>query len=101
MRTEYRKIEGNLQLTEDLALYGMVTGDVTVLSGMSLDLYGAIGGNADIAAGAGANIYGVVAGDVVNSGTVEIRGIVCGDVRSKTGKVHFSADCVIVGARDV
>ena len=101
MRKQYKKIEGHLLLIDDLELHGMVTGNITVPAGKTLLLHGMCCGSLIIEAGARASIEGTVSGDVLNSGFAEIGGTVNGNVRSRNGKVHFSADCVIGGARDI
>jgi len=95
------KIEGNLLVSEDLKINGVVAGNIVVASGASLHLCGMCAGNVVIEKGASASITGFVRGDVINRGTIEIYGMVQGNVRSKEGKVLFSADSVIGGAREV
>jgi cytoskeletal protein CcmA (bactofilin family) len=98
MRTENGKIDDNLIVAENFELNGMVTGSITVQSGKSLDLNGVCAGDLVVETGASANVSGMVAGDIVNSGAVELLGLVQGNVRSKNTIFKRSPKAVIMGS---
>ena len=71
------KHEGDLNLSGDLELAGVVTGTVTVPPGAYLRMSGLIAGNLVVERKARAKISGVVDGSVINNGgTVHVSGIV-------------------------
>jgi cytoskeletal protein CcmA (bactofilin family) len=79
MRKEFGQIEGEVHLTDDLALYGMCVGDIVVESGGCLHLYGMCAGNVDVKPGAVVVVYGMCTGTVTNSGgKLEISGMIVG-----------------------
>ncbi|HEY2511191.1 MAG TPA: response regulator [Polyangiaceae bacterium] len=82
MIDEKNRIDGDLTVTEDTRLYGLVTGSATVESGKTLIVHGGIGRDLILEGGATAHVYGTVFGDVVNRGaelrlwkTGRIRGV--------------------------
>lgn len=86
MRQEYGQVEGNIELNDHLALYGLCAGDITVHDGGALHLYGMCAGNVDVKPGGCARIYGLCTGDVINhGGELEVRGMVIGDIQKKGG----------------
>ena len=87
MRKEYNQIEGDLQLSDHLAIYGMCLGDIVVESGGDLHLYGMVAGNIEVKEGGSLCLYGMCTGHVVNlGGNLEISGLVAGNVEKKGGK---------------
>ena len=97
MRIEYGSIHGDQVLSEDLALYGLATGSLTIGAGHALYLYGMCNGNVIVEAGASATLLGTVAGDVVNRGTAVLHGVVQGGVYSKGASLTKSPTSVVVG----
>ncbi|HET6349135.1 MAG TPA: hypothetical protein VFH88_08635 [Candidatus Krumholzibacteria bacterium] len=86
MRKEFGQVEGDLHLTDSLALYGMCTGDIVVESGGVLHLYGMCAGDLCVQPGGAIVIYGMCTGTVVNSGgRLEICGMVVGNVEKNAG----------------
>jgi len=86
MRTEYGQIEGDLSVSDHLALYGLCAGDITVENGGALHLYGMCAGNVEVKKGGCAVVYGLCTGDAINSGgELEVRGMVIGDIKKLGG----------------
>lgn len=77
MRTVNDKIEGDVNLLEDLQLNGLITGSVTVTSGVNFHLNGMVSKNVRLEPGSNAVINGTVSGELRNEGgTVTIGGVV-------------------------
>src|SRR3546814_19734742 len=68
MKAVHDKIEVPFAIEEDLALYGMVIGSVTLRSGIKLILHGTIDGDLILETGERAIIHGTVAGRICNEG---------------------------------
>jgi hypothetical protein len=98
VKTERRKIEGNLEVSEPLQLYSTVTGNLTVKSGGSLFLYGTCAGDLAVEKGGEATIYGTVSGNLDNRGTVKHFGTIGGSVLPGDGTFENHADAVVRGA---
>ena len=76
MRAGHDSIEGPLEIGEDMALYGTISGAATLKSGARFILHGTIMGDLTIEAGARAILHGTVAGRIYNEGgRVEIFGM--------------------------
>jgi len=87
MRKEYNQIEGDVRVSDHLALYGMCLGDMVVEPGGDVHLYGMVAGNIEVMEGGSVCLYGMCTGHVVNSGgNLEISGLVVGNVEKKAGK---------------
>lgn len=97
MRIEYGTIAGDQQLAEDLALYGVANGSLTVGAGRLLYLYGLCCADLIVEEGATATVLGTVAGNVINRGTVALHGLVQGNVQTKGAKFEKSPASVISG----
>ena len=81
MKIEKGMVNGDLKVSSDFKLQGMVTGSVVVSSGANFYLHGVVSANVTVSEGATTEIYGVVAGNVINNGgTLIIKGIVKGTV---------------------
>ena len=78
MINEYNTIEGDVVLDEDLCLYGMVTGDVTVPANRELRLYGMVSGNLTVEADGSAIVHGMVCKSLTAFGRAEVAGTVVG-----------------------
>jgi hypothetical protein len=61
-------IEGPITATRDTALWGSVSGDVVIRSGVRLELYGKVRGDLIVEQGGVALVRGSVSGTVVNRG---------------------------------
>jgi cytoskeletal protein CcmA (bactofilin family) len=102
MRIESGKVEGDLVLSEDLELRGLVTGDVRLQQGIFFALVGLVGGSVIVESGATAIIRGTVSKDVVNKGgTIEIYGSVGRSVRTASGNTVVANGAMIAGLRRV
>lgn len=79
MRALHGRLDGPCRIEEDLAVYGMVTGNAQVVGGSRLILHGTVAGDLIIERGASASIHGTVTGWVRNmGGKAEIFGVVNG-----------------------
>ena len=95
MRTEYGQIEGDLSVSDHLALYGLCAGDITVEAGGALHLYGMCAGNVNVKKGGCAVVYGLCTGDAINDGgDLEVRGMVIGDITK-----HGGTTTILPGAK--
>lgn len=90
---ETGKIEGDVSITKDFQLNGMITGSVTVETGAHFLLHGTVNKDVIVSNGASAQINGIVNGNVINQGgVVKIQGVVHGTVQ---GEVKISPNAVI------
>lgn len=96
MRAESGKIEGDLGVQEDVAIYGMVTGSILVTGGI-LHLHGMCLKNVIVRSGGTAKLHGMVSGDAINEGgSLEVLGTVNGAVRTVNGTTVVSPSAVVV-----
>src|SRR4051812_22228205 len=89
MKVLNETVEGDLDVTSDLKITGMVTGNVTVRESAWLDLYGTVGGSLLIAKEASAQVFGTVRKDLDAEGFASIDGTVGGTVRRHQGGQLF------------
>lgn len=90
--------EGNLTLTETVAIEGVVTGEVNLESGVRLDLYGTVGADLILQDGAIVNLHGVVGGDVINNGgTLSVYGIIGGELHRNGGESDIASGAIVNG----
>lgn len=100
MQYENRKIDGDLNLSSDLELHGMVTGNIKVLPGATLFLHGICGENLIVENKATAHVHGTVGGNVENrGGVVEIFGTVTGHVLELSGTTFIDKNAMILKKR--
>lgn len=93
MNTENGKIEGNINITEDFQLNGLVTGGASVTNGAHFKLNGVVSKDLTIAADSSADVNGVVNGNIINAGGVlNVAGVVRGNIY---GPANISANAVI------
>ena len=93
MNTENGKIEGNINITEDFQLNGVVTASASVINGAYFKLNGVVSKDLTIAAGSSVDVNGVVNGNIINEGgVVNVTGVVRG---SLYGAAHVSANAVV------
>lgn len=99
MRTFSGQHEGDLRLSEDLELLGMVTGTLTVPQGRYLDLKGTVKADLVIENGGRAVVRGKVDGTVRNlGGDVEILGMVGAVHDVGATRSTIASGAVITGA---
>ena len=100
MREIKHKINGDYQIEQDTILRGMVTKDLTIVSGIHLDLHGMVSGNLIANSGSSVNIYGTVVGTVVNEGAdITIYGTVGSIYSTKEGAQTQVASGAVVNDR--
>ncbi len=81
MKVEEGRIEGDITVDEEFQLDGIISGNITVVSGGSLILHGTCLGSLTIESDASANVHGTVVGDVHNQGgQLEVHGSVEGNI---------------------
>lgn len=89
------RITGQLTVTHDVVLHGMVIGDVWVTGGAVLTLYGVVTGDLHVDAGGAAVIRGAVNGAVINKGErIQVFGTV-GEVTG-FGTTHLDANAAVL-----
>jgi cytoskeletal protein CcmA (bactofilin family) len=97
MRVEQGKLEGSLEVSDELNLQGMATGNVTVVLGGVLILNGMCCGNLLLESGSRVELHGMVLGDVLNrGGELAVYGIVNGSVRTDSGQTFVSPNAKIM-----
>jgi len=97
LQTENGKIEGDFVVSGQFTLNGMVTGTTTVAPGASFQLHGMCCGDLVVSSGATAVLFGTVVGNLVNTGVVELRGVIQGNVFSKGAHFQRSPSSVVKG----
>jgi len=97
MTAENGKIEGDLKVDTTFTLNGMVTGSITVIQGGILQLHGMCCGDLIIEQGGIAIVNGIVVRNIFNQGTIEVRGIVNGNVSSKGAHYQQAPGAVVRG----
>ena len=86
MNTEHGKINGDVEITSELKMHGMFTGNVTVKDGGFLILHGMATKTLIMEQGAIVEIHGTVTGDVINKGgKLSISGMVLGQIIEQAG----------------
>jgi cytoskeletal protein CcmA (bactofilin family) len=80
MRDFDGKFDGPFTVANDLRLRGMIAGDATVASGVTLELHGMVTGDLFVEDGATVFIRGTVSGSVTNRGRVEVKGRIGGSL---------------------
>lgn len=90
---ETGKIEGDVSISKNFQLDGLITGSATVETGMHFQLQGVVNKDLIVSNGASAQINGTVNGNVINlGGVVRIQGVVRGIVQ---GEAEISPNAVI------
>jgi cytoskeletal protein CcmA (bactofilin family) len=99
MRIEDGKIEGDIQLDQELTLSGMVTGNIIVVDGGLLNLNGTCCKDLTLQEGAKVYLRGTVGGSVFNrGGYVEIYGTVAGSLHTtEEGSTFVDPHAVVKG----
>ena len=99
MKLENGKIEGDLVVSEDLQLNGMVTGNIIVTDSAKLLLNGMCLGSVHIEGDSTAIVHGIVQENIENSnGTLHVYGTVNGDVISGSGETKISSEARVCGS---
>lgn len=89
------KHEGNLSVSDDLHISGMVTGTVTVQDNAHLELTGMVVKDLVVAEGASVNVLGMVCGSVINNGgMLYITGIV-GAIHRNGGTTELAPNAIV------
>ena len=97
MKIETGKIEGDLSLSHQLVMAGMVTGNITVTAGGVLELTGMCLQSVIVKPGGTARILGMVQKDVINEGgSIKITGTIHGAVTTKSGTTVVDQVAVVV-----
>ena len=96
MRNINGKINGDLCLNDNAEIHGMVTGTITVLSGVTLFLYGLCGKNLIVEKNAKTIVHGMVSGNIENrGGNLEVYGLVVGRVLEISGITLIDKNALI------
>lgn len=74
--------DGDLDVTEDTAIYAQVTGSVTVRDKQHLHLYGQVFGQVFVQPGGQAVIFGQALGGLHNAGRTVVHGMVLKDYKA-------------------
>jgi cytoskeletal protein CcmA (bactofilin family) len=85
MKDFHDKIDGPYTVTTDMNLYGMIAGETTVASGVTLWLYGMVTGDLRVQPSARVYLHGTVSGSVINAGEVDHHGVISGALRDVDG----------------
>lgn len=93
-----RKIEGNYVVSADEKFHGMVTGVVTIKSGVKYINCGMLCNDVIVEEGASFYNHGMVTGNVMGEGYAEIWGMVKGHLSSMIN-AYVHKDSVINGKR--
>jgi len=83
-------LSGDLTLTSDVTMRGVVKGNVVVKSGVEFNFNGVIKGSLIVEPRATAYIDGVITRDLLLSGSTLLKGVIKGNVRPKhSGELHI------------
>ena len=97
MTIEHGKIDGDINLSYELVLHGMTTGNITVTKGGVLILHGMCCQNLMVEKDGHAYLHGLVAGNVLNrGGYLEVYGTVKGHVHTYEGDTFIDPEAVVV-----
>ena len=90
---------GDVTLSEDAEIRGMVPGKVYVRPNVLLQLFGIVSGGVTVEKGGRAQLRGIVLGDVMNvGGVLEVYGTVKGNIiTSESGKTTIDQNAVVHG----
>jgi cytoskeletal protein CcmA (bactofilin family) len=80
-------ISSNVTVRKDLILYGIISGDVTLVSPSILTIYGMVNGNVEVLEGTSLILHGMINGNVVNYGYCEINGTINGNLIDMEGGI--------------
>ncbi len=98
MDTEFGKIDGDLTLSKSLVLFGMITGDITVVEGGQLTLHGMCCRSLILRKGSRVTLHGTVCGNVLNeAGVLDVYGTIIGALHTTGGQTSIKPGAVIDG----
>jgi predicted acyltransferase (DUF342 family) len=99
MREERGTLNGNQFISEAVDLWGVISGNVTVVDGGKMYVRGAIYGSLKVAHGGRVHIYGNVSGDLVvlEGAKVIHSGVLGGDAINEGGRLFIDASARVLG----
>ncbi|OIK05542.1 polymer-forming cytoskeletal protein [Bacillus sp. MUM 13] len=90
------KIEGNLTITNDTILHGMVIGNVEVIGFTVLEISGTINGEMIVNKGNTVILHGTVNGDVINNGgDLAVYGTINGRLFRENGRTIVESNAIV------
>ena len=96
MNTEHGKLEGDIEITSELKLHGMITGNAIVKNGGVLYLHGMVSRNLIVKPGGIANVLGMICGDAINKGgELYISGTIGGQLLKEAGITNVEPNATI------
>lgn len=96
MRQEFNLIEGDLEITDDVALFGICHGDITVKPAGHLYLRGVCTGDIVVEADGIVEISGIVQGKLRNrGGEVDVHGVIQGSLLANAGRTTIHRDAMV------
>ena len=96
MNTEHGKLEGDMEITTELKLHGMIAGNAIVKEGGVLHLHGMVTKNVIVESGGIANIPGMVSGNAINQGgELYISGTIVGQLVKNAGVTKVEPNAAI------
>ncbi len=94
---EGETVEGNITLTENFTLRGVIVGNVTVRPNTLFDLQVAVTGSLYIEQGAEVRLRGTVYGSIHNQGSLSVAGRVNGKILDDGQQIIYEPGAVING----
>jgi hypothetical protein len=96
MNTEHGNIQGDVEITSELKMHGMFTGNVTVKDGGYLILHGMATKSLIVESGAVVEVSGMISGDVINNGgKLSITGSISGQIIEQAGVTNIAENAPI------
>uniref|UniRef100_A0A6H1ZEF7 Polymer-forming cytoskeletal protein n=1 Tax=viral metagenome TaxID=1070528 RepID=A0A6H1ZEF7_9ZZZZ len=89
------KHEGNLSVSSDLVIRGMVTGTVTVVDNAHLELNGTVVKDVVVTEGTSVHIHGMVLGSVINDGGMLYIAGTVGAVQRNAGSTEIAPQALV------
>src|SRR5438874_679234 len=99
MREERNTLNGNQIITDAVDLWGVISGNVTVVDGGKMYIRGAVYGDLKVAHGGRVHIYGNVSGDLVvlEGAKVIHSGVLGGDAINEGGRLFIDGSARVLG----
>lgn len=96
MKVEHGTLEGDIRITEEIKLHGMVEGNVTVADGGWLILHGTVVQDLVLENGARVDLYGTVSGTFYNRrGDLSVYGMIGQELREEAGVTTIDSEAMI------
>jgi cytoskeletal protein CcmA (bactofilin family) len=95
MNTIHNKIVGDLVVTSNTIIHGLIDGNVSVKDGASLILHGLIDGDLTIETGSICEVHGRIEKNIVNKGKCTIYGIVEGSIFSSLQSIRVNEGAIV------